>query len=305
MVRRARSKPERPDRWDPNVSIEADDFIDFRQLIRRLAAGKWLFLGIVVVCVGLGVIYALTAPPVYRAEVVLAPVSSDRVTGGLAQMTGLASLAGIDLGVSGDKTHALAMLQSRWFIQEFIRERNLLPVLFSELWDSNAGTWKNSDPAKHPDVRDGVALFDRKVRFISEDRRTGLVTLAIEWKDPEVAAEWAKELVRRINEDVRQRDIRESESKLQYLNEQLEKASLLELRQAIARVIEGQISSMMVAQAQPEYAFSVIDPAVVPKDRVWPKRTLIVIVSFVLGGVIGALVVLSRTASGAVGADGR
>jgi uncharacterized protein involved in exopolysaccharide biosynthesis len=125
-----------------------------------------------------------------------------------------------------------------------------------------------------------------------------LVTLAIEWKDPEVAAKWAAELVNRVNKRIREQDIEESQRKLAYLNEELNKSSLVELRLAISRVIEEQINAMMLAQSQIEYAFEVIDPAVVPKQRVRPKRTLIVIVAVVLGGLLGIFILLVKSAIG-------
>lgn len=240
-----------------------------------------------------GIAYALLATPIYRAEVVLTPAVDDRL-GAAQKLGGLASLAGLNLGGGRDATEAIAMLQSRGFVEEFIRDKHLMPVLFSDEWDPVNRRWRSSDPEQQPDMRDGVRVFLKKIRDVSEDSRTGLVTLAINWTHPNEAAEWAMELVARLNARMRKRDMEESERKLAYLNEQLKSATLVEMRAAIARVIEDQLKSMMVAQAQSEYAFRVIDSAVVPKDRSWPKRTLIVIVATVLGGFLGVFISLMR-----------
>ena len=40
------------------------------------------------------------------------------------------------------------------------------------------------------------------MRRVSEDRKTGLVTLSIQWKDSVVAANWANAVVMRLNEAI-------------------------------------------------------------------------------------------------------
>lgn len=275
------------------LSERSTDAIDLPSLWRSLISGRWIVVATVALFAAVGIAYALLATPIYRAEVVLTPAVDDRL-GAAQKLGGLASLAGLNLGGGRDATEAIAMLQSRGFVEEFIRDKHLMPVLFSDEWDPVNRRWRSSDPEQQPDMRDGVRVFLKKIRDVSEDSRTGLVTLAINWTHPNEAAEWAMELVARLNARMRKRDMEESERKLAYLNEQLKSATLVEMRAAIARVIEDQLKSMMVAQAQSEYAFRVIDSAVVPKDRSWPKRTLIVIVATVLGGFLGVFISLMR-----------
>ena len=274
--------------------------VDMPDLLRALFERKWLIVAITFLFLIAAVIYSLSATPIYRAEVVLAPAKEGRTGGELSRLSSLAGLAGISIGGGGDSVRSLALLQSKSFIEEFIRDKNLLPALFADEWDAEEGRWRSESPSEQRDWRDGVEYFMEKVRFVSEDPQTGLVTLAIEWTDPEVAAEWATELVDRINEITRRRDIYEVQKKLDYLNDQLAKAQFVELRQAIARVIEEQVNTMMLAQAQSQYAFEVIDPAIVPKQRVRPKRTLIVILGTALGGFIGTFVALLLYAVGRV-----
>lgn len=273
-----------------------DSGVDLIELWFALWHGKWLIIGTAFILAIAGIVYSLLATPIYYSEVVLAPVTRNQPNG-LSDLGGLASLAGIRLSGTADNSQSLAVLQSNNFIAEFIQEKNLLPTLFPDEWDSKNQRWVSNDPERQRDVRDGVKVFVENVRTITEDPKTGLVTLSIEWTDPKTAAEWATDLVNRINEKTRQRDIEESQRKLDYLNKQLADASLVELRLAISRIIEDQISAMMLAQAQVEYAFEIIDPAVVPKQRISPKRTLIVIIATFLGGFLGVFVVLSRYAA--------
>jgi uncharacterized protein involved in exopolysaccharide biosynthesis len=278
------------------IAAPSGEAISLADLWRAFWDGKWLVIIVCLFCASAAALYALRAEPIYRSEAVLAPVRKSAMESASAPLTNLASIAGIGFGGATDQAEIIAMLESRGFTEAFIREKGLLPVLFADRWDAQAQKWKVG-PEDQPDVRDAVKYFDEAVRFVIEDEpRAGLVTLAIEWPDPKLAAEWAGELVHRINERTRSRDIEESRRKLEYLNQEMEKANLVELRQAISRVIEQQINAMMLAQAQDEYAFKIIDPPVAPKQRVWPKRTLIVIIAAFLGGALGTLVVLGRFA---------
>jgi uncharacterized protein involved in exopolysaccharide biosynthesis len=257
------------------------------ELWGALWSGKWLIIGVALAFAVAAAAYSLILTPIYRSEAVLAPVSRNGAVGVASGLNGLASLAGINLGSGGNGEQYLALLRSNFFIEEFIQDKHLLPILYADQWNEDKKLWKSSDPNEQPNIRDAVTYFAQNVRFVTEDRRTGLVTFAVEWKDPNLAAEWATGLVERINEMVRSRELKQAQDRLVILNAQLAKANLVELRQAIARVIEDQVSTMTIAQAESEYAFKVIDPPVVPNQRVRPRRTLIVILAGICGGFVG------------------
>jgi hypothetical protein len=220
----------------------------------------------------------------------LAPVEREDVPRLLPSgLSGLASLAGVNFGSAADATEAVAALRSRAFIEEFINDKQLLPILFADKWDSSNSRWVDSDPEQWPDVGQGVDFFVEEIRSVDEDAASGLVTLRIEWIDPQLATEWVGNLVERINVRLRARDLADSERRLAYLNEQLAQASLVELRQAIARLIENEIQNIMLAKAEAEYAFRVIDPPRLPREPVAPRRALAVIIAAFVGGTVGVL----------------
>jgi uncharacterized protein involved in exopolysaccharide biosynthesis len=240
----------------------------------------------------MGVLYAILATPIYRTDVVLSPVRADRGTMLPSALSGLAALSGLGFGQPRDTTQAIAILRSRVFVEQFIESNHLLPILFADEWDAEGQRWITDDPEEWPDIRDGVEFFIENVRSIVEEVDTGLVTLSIAWPDAEMAAFWAEDMILRINERLRTRDLEESRRRLVYLNEQLEKEGLVELRQAIASLIEEQIENIMLAQAVDEYAFRVIDPPRVAHKPVSPRRVLIILLAGFLGVVVGCLMAL-------------
>lgn len=276
---------------------ESEGEVRISDLWRAVLRGKWLVLCAMCSGILLGVALAFVVPRTYRAEVVLAPVSADSSGQGMAslarQLSGVAAIAGIDLGGNNNVAESMATLRSRAFTEEFIRERNLLPVLFSEIWDETTQTWTVDDEDDIPTMWDAYKRFD-SIRGISEDAKTGLVTLTISWKDPQIAATWANELVRDVNEALRRRAIRESRRNLEFLQNELEASSAVEVRNAVFRLIEAEMKNAMLANVKEEYAFKIIDPAVVPEDHYWPKLGLLIVLGGAGGLIVGVLVAVAR-----------
>lgn len=261
------------------------DQIDIFELWQTLWRGKWLIIGMTTLASILSVAYALMAQQWFIADVTLAPAaarSTQSVAGGgnsLGALAGLAAgLVGISIGGGGTQ-EPLAVLKSRDFTRQFIEDENLLPVLFAEKWDPSTKTWKSTDPKLQPDLRDGIEYFDKNVRKVREDKKTGMVNMSIEWKDPAVAAEWANLLVTRLNDHMRVRALAEAETNVTYLRRELESSQIVTLQQSIGRLLEGELQKVMLARGNSEFAFKVIDRAQPPKRRSRPQRPRVVLMS--------------------------
>ena len=240
------------------------------------------------------IIIALLMTPIYRVDSTLAPVEANDMPDIASRLGGLASLSGIRMSNSSDGGNAVAILRSRKFAAEFITEKELMPLIYEDRWDGDAGTWISDNPEEIPQIYDAVKYFHESVFSVKEDPLSGLVTIAVEWKDPEIAAEWVNSLVERINRETRARALYEAETNLSYLQIQLETASVVELRSAIYRIIESEIKTIMIANAREQYAFRVIDPGMVPTNKIRPRRSLIVITATFLGGLLALVLALMR-----------
>lgn len=262
---------------------------------------RWRLIVLVTfACVTIGLAAAMLLPKRYEARVVLAPVtdsqSGSALGGLLAQFGGIASLAGFS--VSGDdlQIEAYATLMSRAFTDEFIRENRLMPVLFDGRWDATRETWRPSWWREDPTSGDAFERFNEKIRFVTQDRQTGIVTLTIRWNNAQLAAEWANELVARVNHRLRERAINESRRNIEYLRLELDKTDVVAVRDSIARVMENEVRRAMLATARPDFAFRVIDPAVAAESHEFasPNRKLIVIGSLAAGLLLGLLIAISQ-----------
>ena len=272
------------------------DEISLGELFQTLWLGKWWIGGISVLAAAIATVVALNMPVYYRADVLISPASSDSAGGGLSalagQFGGLAALAGVNVGGGdGKKGESLATLSSRALTENYIQRENLMPILFADQWDEDRKDWKAS-VKKKPTLWDGVKAFNKKIRTVAQDKKTGLVTITIEWRDPKLAAQWANDLVKLTNQILRQGTIANSTRNLDYLNQQLDKTSAVELRQSIYRLIETEVKNVMLAQGSEEFAFKVIDPAVMPEEKSKPKRAQIVLGALMLALIASSLGVL-------------
>lgn len=264
--------------------MEKESEIDVVSLFWIVWDQKYLVLGISLLCGVLATIYALTATPMYRAQVVVTEVQDNGMgTAGslMGQLGGLASIAGLNLNSNGADAERPAFLASRGLVDTFVKQYNLTPIINGK---SKVGTseWY------------AVERFRKTVMDLHEEKLKGTTTITVEWRDPVLAARWANDFVALANEMLRARAIQESTRNIEYVNKQLEKTSVVEIQHAMYGLIEAETKSLMLAHGRLEYAFTIVDPAAVPEFRVSPRRTLIVISGLFIGGFVGALVAWAR-----------
>jgi len=273
------------------VVLLGDMFAVVARSWRYIAAGALL-------CSAVAVGVSLLSPREYRAEVVAA-LTEDSASGPLSRLAGqfggLASLGGINLPTGSNRNETLALLRSREFATRIIEEHKLMQVLFARRWDAAASRWR-AKPEDVPTLLDAWELFDKHIRTVIEDRDRGLVTLRIELQDRQLAADLANDMIARLNEAVRRRKLQELDDSIGYLQRELDKTSLLQLRDVMTGVMESQVSVRMLATARKDYALRVVDPAIPADARryVSPKPLLAGALGIVVGGMLGFAAALVR-----------
>ena len=291
----------------PNDSYPPEDEIDLRELFGLLWAERKLICGVTAAAAVISVIVALSMTEIYRAEATLAPAGEEQSSGSLAQFGGAAALLGVSLPGGGDSqvTNAIATLRSRDFIIRFIHAHDVLVPLFAGEWDKQAQA-STLDPAIY-EQETGTWLLDEgeptdleayraftNIFSVSQDNNTGLVTVAVEWRDPAMAQRWVNALVKSINQEVKQKDQTEANSAIEYLRKQLESTQLVEMQRVFYDLIESQTRISMLADVREEYVFEVVDPAVVADEKIAPRRALIAILGTMLGAMLALVAVLVR-----------
>jgi uncharacterized protein involved in exopolysaccharide biosynthesis len=267
-----------------------EDEIDLLELIRTLLHAWKTIVGITILCTGVAVAYALYVPDVFKAETLLAPVQEEQTSASssLSQFGGLAAMAGISIPSDSNVEHVVATLQSRKFLRVFIKEKNLLPILFEEIWDADKQAWIVESKGNEPTEQQAVESF-KGLLSIDEDKKSGLITLSVSWKDPKVVAEWTNDLVKQLNEQLRKKAIAQSKKRVGYLEQELAKTTLQDMRAVLYNLLESEKQKAMLANVNEDFALEVIDPAVLPRSPFEPNRKKIVILGICCGTFVGIL----------------
>ena len=293
-----------------------DDEIDLRELFYVLLEGKWIIVSLTAFVSIIGVIYSLLLPNIYESKAMLVPVnSSSGISGALGSYSGLAGLAGISLPSGGDEGNSAKAIQKISSLSFF--ENNILPNIHlpdlmavkswnsktntltfdDSIYDTNSNTWIRdfSYPQQQiPSAQKSFEVFKTAHLSLSEDKKSGFITLAIKHQSPFIAKQWVELVINQVNAFYRQKDKSESEKAVSYLNQQISITGLSEIKQVIAQLLQEETKKLTLIEANQYYVFDYIDPPAVMEEKSEPKRALICILSALLGGMLSILLVLIR-----------
>ncbi len=162
--------------------------------------------------------------------------------GGLGSRLGaLATFAGVNLSRGGSQ-ESQAVLNSRYASNEFIRRHNLAGRILR-------------NATKHS-LWWAVERFRAIMSSVTDSKERGTVTVAVQWTDPNKAAQWADEYLAPVNEILRTQALDDSSH-----------TDVVEVQRALYTLVESETKINMLANTRMDYAFSVVDPGVVPEDR--------------------------------------
>jgi hypothetical protein len=293
-----------------------DDEIDLRELFYVLLKGKWIIVSLTAFVSIIGVIYSLLLPNIYQSNTMLVPVNiSSGISGALGSYSGLAGLAGISLPSGGDEGNSAKAIQKISSLSFF--ENNILPNIYlpdlmavkswnietntltfdESIYDTNSNTWIRdySYPQQQiPSAQESFEVFKTEHLNLSEDKKSGFITLSIKHQSPFIAKQWVELVINEVNAFYRQKDKSESEKAVNYLNQQISITGLSEIKQVLAQLLQEETKKLTLIEANQYYVFDYIDPPAVMEEKSEPKRALICILSALLGGMLSILLVLIR-----------
>jgi uncharacterized protein involved in exopolysaccharide biosynthesis len=286
-----------------NKAAVGDD-VSLSEVVAEIWKRKLIIFAVSLIFAIAAVFYALQLPDQYRSETLLAPVqaSSGGASGLLSgQMGGLASLAGINIGGPEKKSVlALQILNSRAFFEHICAKYDLLvPLIAAKSWDKErkellldaeiydvkSEKWVRvvAPPLQQvPSMEEAYGVF-KMLMSVSQDKPTSMVRVSLTHLSPAIAQQWVSILVAELNMVMRKREIDEAEQSIKYLNEQLSKTDVQEIKSVMYDLIEEQTKTLMLANVRKEFVFQVVDPAPYPEMKSGPKRAFIVLFAGLFG----------------------
>lgn len=230
---------------------------DLVRAFRRYAIALAL---VVVGCTAAALWVAYMVPKRYAATTTLSlvPQSSATDEGEIGSIASrLSAIASVSYNSDPKKVESLAKLQSMMLLRNFINENNLIPILF---------------PHERVSLTDATEYFDKNIRKVISEPKSGFIDLTIRWKDPVLATTWANGLVAMINDVERNAALNQSRKTVAYLTDQANATDDVVTKRTLNLMIAAELRKSMVAQGTREFAFRVVDPAVVPEKYSYPNK---------------------------------
>jgi uncharacterized protein involved in exopolysaccharide biosynthesis len=222
-----------------------EDEIDLYELWLTLKKRKKIVLGFTLLFTLIALILCFILPPTYKTETTLMPLGGKKGGGLSSLLSSLPISVSLPTGQSGLTVEAV--LNSRTLRERVIKDLNLLPLLFPDKWDSKRRKWilkgKNDRP---PTILDGAEKL-KKLISVSTDKKTGVVTLSVEFKgNPEIAYEIAKTALKEADNILNEKSFTLAKKYRIYVGKQLQIArrKLLEVEKIYEEFIEGKIKKV-------------------------------------------------------------
>jgi len=287
---------------------QPEDEIDLLELWNVIWKGKWFVMGFTLACTLVAVYITLYVLPVtYKSDMVIQPteVSSQSVLSALAVSLPIS----IPMGNSGDKNIKLfTFLNSRTIKQRLIEKYDLLPKLYSKIWDKENGRWLIDDPNDMPTVIKLIQEGFADIYNASEHKKTGLITISWTDQDPE----FTKIMLNRTEKELRyfleneyesdakrEREFVESqlakaESELEFWEKQVpsDRLTLSKIQrerlasQTVYTELRKQLEISKISEVKEIIRFKILDHPFVPETRFKPKRTQICALTIVTSGFL-------------------
>ena len=224
----------------------------------------------------------------------------------------MASLAGVSIG-AGESTEskiATEIMKSWSFIERFIADNNLAVEVYAvngwnkktaelridnDKYDIHKKTWLLEDDYTG-ELRGPTSweLYERFQEILSvyENKDTGLVHVSIEYYSPQIAKNWVDLYVSSINRHMQSRQVDKVSNNIHYLEEEISRTSIAEMREVFYTLVEEQTKNKMVAKASPDYAFVTVGSSMIPEEKSKPKRAMVSVLGTLIGCFVGVLYVL-------------
>ena len=301
-----------PEEKESIDSVYDGDEINLRELFDTLWNGKILIIALTAVVALSSIYISLSITNYYTSQSVLV-VRDSKDTAAIPQLTGMASLVGMDLSGSSGNTEfeVMEIIGSREFVRHLITFEDVLPSLMAaksydlssqelyfdpEVYDGETKTWIREAPPNKKVEPSYLEAYTRygEILSIDKDKVTGLISIQIEHISPVFAKDFLTLIIQEANNANREMDITDSSKAINYLKNELSLTPQKEIQESIGKLLENQLETRMMASIYDDYVLITLEPPFIPEMKSGPIRSLIVIFSTLVGGLLSVMIVLVR-----------
>ena len=298
------------------MSSENED-INFNEIYKVLFASKKFLILFIFIASASSIFYSIKLPNIYKSEALIRVVDQNNNTGGMgigaiaSQYSGLSSLIGVSSSTTSKAQFAIEKIKSRDFLKHLLTFDLVLESLYaqdyydlssdrlyfdSSLYDFSKDTWVRDIPSNRALKPSYLEVYSEYLKTISieEDKSSGYIKMSVKHISPVFAYDFLKLIIQEANILAKKADLDEATNSLIYLNKQLESVTQSDIRNSINDIIESQLKVQMFANIRDDYLLVSLDKPFIPEVRSEPSRSIIVIISTILGFIIGSVLILAN-----------
>ena len=267
-------------------SNSLNDELDLKDLFQAFWIRKNLIILITFTSAIFSVFFALSLPNIYTSSALLAPTSPNESLESKIGVSSIAGITGLNLPQNYVKksTEAIERIKSYdFFVEEFLPnimyenlvavrrwDRNTNKILYDEnLFDQNTNKWnEHNGKSLKPSSQTAYKVY-RQIFYIAE--------------------KWMNLIIKSINDYMRDLDKKVAQNSIDYLNKTFLETSLTEIKDVVSRLIETQIQTLTLAEANKDYIFKPLASPIAPERKSKPSRATTCITITMLGFVFSLL----------------
>lgn len=257
------------------------------ELLADLWAARFSMFVFAVLFIIIAFLIALLSTPLYRGNMIVAPADGYAL-GDYA--SSVSEGEGLNLpfwrphdqeGISTDFYRFIYTIQGTSAAAILLKDSSVLAGIARDgSWSKKADSWSKEELAdylsKHIKVEHLGTTPLRRITYIHPD--------------PEFAAAFLRKIHLVADQLIRRDRRRQSESRIKYLQETLQKTSNPDHRKGIANLLMQQEHVQMLANLDEPYAAIVVEPPASTPRPIWPDKLLLLSAFAVIGAAIGYIV---------------
>ena len=199
-------------------------------------------------------------------------------------------------------------MESRTIKERLIEKYDLLPKLFSDIWDKENKKWMVDDSEDKPTILKGIQEKFKKIYIVNKDKKNELITISWTDEDPE----FTKTMLQRVVKEARyyleneyesdakrervfvESQLNKAEKELEHWERQVpsDKLTLSKIQrerfasQTVYTELRKQLELSKISEVKEIINFKVLDQPFVPEVRFKPKRSQICALTIVVSGFL-------------------
>lgn len=290
--------------------LKYEDEIDLQRVLGLLWVSRRFIVTFVVLVSCFSYFGSLFLEDKFTSRIVVVSTESNDGPAMLAEYSGIASMAGLDLSEPGvnNKELALEVIKSVDFFERLYEEDLFSAQLMAhlkydpvskvlnfdqDLYNRQNNTWNlgNNGKTLKPSLIAAYGTFHEDFFKVSDGSQT-FIKFAITHNSPYVAEKWVSKIFKEINQILKERDKIEAERSLNFLKDQLSKKNIPVLERTLSYMVQQEMQKLMLAEISEDYVFKIVESPRVPQFPSSPNRNLILILGLLMGTTLSFMIVL-------------